>query len=109
MLVKELQGMLLAVLIHGTQRSFVLKVCELSNKRVLGKTLTKLYHIPCCDNGTEATERTPVGGGVDGAFLIIVVFPFNSSGQGGESEASVISEGYYVVTPTNILVLRVAT
>jgi len=36
MLVKELWGVLLAALIHGTQRVFVLKVCELNNKRVLG-------------------------------------------------------------------------
>jgi hypothetical protein len=43
------------------------------------------------------------------SFLIIVAFPFNSSGQGSESEASMIGEGYYVVTPTNILVLRVVT
>jgi hypothetical protein len=43
------------------------------------------------------------------SFLINVVFPFNSSGQGSEAEASMISEGHYVVTPTNILVLRVAT
>ena len=34
MLVKELGGMLLAGLIHGTQRIFVLKVCELNNKCV---------------------------------------------------------------------------
>jgi len=43
------------------------------------------------------------------SFLIIVVFPFNSSGQGSESEAAMISEGCYVFAPTNILVLRVAT
>jgi len=43
------------------------------------------------------------------SFLIIFVFPFNSIGQGSESEASMISEGYYVVATTNILVFRVAT
>jgi len=43
------------------------------------------------------------------SFLIIVAFPFNSSGQGSESEASMIGEGYYVFTRTNILVFRVAT
>jgi len=36
MLVKELWGMLLAGLIHETQRSFVLKACKLNNKCVLG-------------------------------------------------------------------------
>jgi hypothetical protein len=43
------------------------------------------------------------------SFLIIVAFPFNSSGQGSESETSMIGEGYYVFTRTNVLVLRVAT
>lgn len=105
--------MLLSGLIHGTQRVFVLKVCELNNKRVLGNE----HQLNFITSRAVITALKPqkelllvVGMMVlkTSSFLIIVVFTFNSSGQGSESETSMISEGYYVVTPTNILVLRVA-
>jgi hypothetical protein len=113
-LVKELWGMLLAGLIHGTRRIFVLKVCELNNKRVLGNEcqlnfITPRAVVTALKPQKELLLVVEMMVLETSSFLIIVVFPFNSSGQDSESEASMISEGYYVVAPTNIPMLRVGT
>jgi hypothetical protein len=106
--------MLLAGLNHGTQRIFVLKVCELNKKHVLGNEnclnfITSHAVIMALKPQTELLWVVGMMVLKSLSFLIIVVFPFNSSGQGSVSEASMISQGDCVVAPTNILVLRVAT